>query len=203
MGNGFWARPPTSGPGSPHPCHRAMRGTIPRWPHPYFPSAGRPASTPLSLATKSPTSNPVPASPSTVPPAKHRPAECGRERWKSGRVVATIREIGRFRRRRAPILWGFFPDCALAKPSRPVTDVTGSSRLLGYLVRGRTSLEAKRHTRRDHGPRTHHRRAGSNGVACRNRHAHIDRGVHRGRPSLSAVTTNVCGRRSRRTGRAT
>jgi hypothetical protein len=98
---------------------------------------------------------------------------------------------------------GFFPDCALAKPSRPVTDVTGSSRLLGYLVRGRTSLEAKRHTRRDHGPRTHHRRAGSNGVACRNRHAHIDRGVHRGRPSLSAVTTNVCGRRSRRTGRAT
>jgi hypothetical protein len=97
MGNGFWARPPTSGPGSPHPCHRAMRGTIPRWPHPYFPSAGRPAS-----------SNPVPASPSTVPPAKHRPAECGRERWKSGRVVATIREIGRFRRRRAPILWGFF-----------------------------------------------------------------------------------------------
>jgi hypothetical protein len=41
------------------------------------------------------------------------------------------------------------------------------------------------------------RRAGSNGVACRNRDAHIDRGVHRGRPSLSAVTTNVCGRRSR------
>jgi hypothetical protein len=92
---------------------------------------------------------------------------------------------------------GFFPDCALAKPSRPVTDVTGSSRLLRYLVRGRTSLEAKRHTRRDHGPRTHHRRAGSNGVACRNRHAHIDRGVHRGRPSLSVVTANVCGRRSR------
>jgi hypothetical protein len=86
---------------------------------------------------------------------------------------------GAVRRWRAPILWGFFPDCALAKPSRPVTDVTGSSRLLRYLVRGRTSLEAKRHTRRDHGPRTHHRRAGSNGVACRNRHAHIDRGVHR------------------------
>jgi len=137
------ARQPRA-PGSPHPCHRAMRGTIPRWPHPYFPSAGRPAS-----------SNPVPASPSTVPPAKHRPAECGRERWKSGRVVATIREIGRFRRRRARFCGGFFPDCALAKPSRPVTDVTGSSRLLGYLVRGRTPLEAKRHTRRDHGPRTH------------------------------------------------
>jgi hypothetical protein len=106
---------------------------------------------------------------------------------------------GAGRRRRAPdSVWGFFfPDLRAGKPSRPVTDVTGSSRLLRYLVRGRTSLEAKRHARRGHGPRTHHRRAGSNGVACRNRHAHIDRGVHRGRPSLSAVTANVCGRRSR------
>jgi hypothetical protein len=138
------------------------------------------------------------ASPSSVP--RRQPPPCGM--WE--RAVEIGPSCGRNQRNRAPFGGGaprfcgvFFPDCALAKPSRPVTDVTGSSRLLRYLVRGRTSLDAKRHTRTDHGPRTHHRRAGSNGVACRNRHAHIDRGVHRGRPSLSAVTANVCGRRSR------
>jgi hypothetical protein len=30
-------------------------------------------------------------------------------------------------------------------------------------------------------------------VACRNRHAHIDRGVHRERPGLSAVTAMCAG----------
>jgi hypothetical protein len=72
-----------------------------------LPLTSQPARWPRSPITQSAALSHQPAFP-PFRAGSHRAAEWGRERWKSGRVVATIREIGRFRRRRAPILWGFF-----------------------------------------------------------------------------------------------
>jgi hypothetical protein len=53
-------------------------------------------------------------------------------------------EISNFYLSKAPILWGFFfPDCGLAKRSRPVTYVTGSSPLFEILCKGECLLDAK------------------------------------------------------------